>query len=218
MFFPGFAFFFFWYCDLIYIKKINLKWKRLMGYKKYKFPINIFLCFEKLTPIYYTSQVLTKNHYVCFIPKKWYYGLNIFIKKELFYNSSFLVEISAIDTLKYNKIIPDIDFFNFKDRFLVYSIYYFYFIKIKITFVQSTSSKIDSIDTIYKNASWLEREVSEMFGLNFINKKDNRSLLLDYSRNEFPMLKDFPTEGYRDIFFDFFENKIDYFNNEFVEL
>lgn len=189
-----------------------------MGYKKYKFPINIFLCFEKLTPIYYTSEVLTKNHYVCFIPKKWYYGLNIFIKKELFYNSSFLVEMSAIDTLKYNKIIPDIEFFNFKDRFLVYSIYYFYFIKIKITFVQSTNDKIDSIDTIYKNASWLEREVSEMFGINFLNKKDNRSLLLDYSRNEFPMLKDFPTEGYRDIFYDFFENKIDYFQNEFVEL
>ena len=189
-----------------------------MSYKKYKFPINIFLCFEKMTPTYYTSQVLTKNHYVCFIPKKWYYGLNLFIKKELFYNSSFLVEMSAIDTLKYNKIIPDVEFFNFKDRFLVYSVYYFYFIKVRITFVQSTNNNVDSIDSIYKNASWLEREVSEMFGINFTNKKDNRSLLLDYSRNEFPMLKDFPTEGYRDIFYDFFENKIDYFQNEFVEL
>lgn len=57
-----------------------------------------------------------------------------------------------------------------------------------------------------------------MFGISFTNKKDNRSLLLDYSKNEFPMLKDFPTEGYKDIFYDFFENKIDYFNNEFVEL
>lgn len=189
-----------------------------MLYKKYKFPINIFLCFEKLNPVYYTSQVLSKNHYVCFIPKKWYYGLNIFIKKELFYNNSFLVEMSAIDTLKYNKIIPKSEYFNFKDRFLVFNIYYFYFIKIKITFIQSTNNWIDSIDSIYKNSNWLEREVSEMFGLNFINKKDNRSLLLDYSRNEFPMLKDFPTEGYYEIYYDFFENKIDYFKNEFIEL
>lgn len=171
-----------------------------------------------MTPIYYTSKVLTNNHYVCFIPKRWYYGLNIFIKKELFYNSSFLVEMSAIDTLKYNKIIPDTEFFNFKDRFLIYNIYYFYFIKIKITFVQSTNNTIDSIDSIYRNASWLEREVSEMFGINVLNKKDNRSLLLDYSRVEYPMLKDFPTEGYREIFYDFFENKIDYFENEFIEL
>lgn len=57
-----------------------------------------------------------------------------------------------------------------------------------------------------------------MFGISFTNKKDNRSLLLDYSRNEFPMLKDFPTEGYYEIFYDFFENKIDYFKNEFIEL
>lgn len=189
-----------------------------MIYKKYKFPINIFLCFEKLNPVYYTSKVLTNNHYVCFIPKKWYYGLNLFIKKELFYNSSFLVEMSAIDTMKYNKIIPDIETFNLKDRFLIYNIYYFYYIKIKITFIQSTNNTIDSIDSVYKNASWLEREVSEMFGINFINKKDNRSLLLDYSKNEFPMLKDFPTEGYYEIFYDFFENRIDYFKNEFIEL
>lgn len=189
-----------------------------MLYKKYKFPINIFLCFEKLNPVYYTSEVLTKNHYVCFVPKKFFYGINIFLKKELFYSNSFLVEMSAIDTLKYNKIIPDIEFFNHKNRFLVYSLYYFYFIKIKLTLIQSTNNHIESIDTIYKNSSWLEREVGEMFGVDFKNKKDNRSLLLDYSRNEFPLLKDFPTEGYYEIYYDFFENKIDYFKNEFIEL
>jgi len=189
-----------------------------MKYKKYKFPINIFICFEKVNPIFYTSQVLTKNHYVCFISKKWYYGLNLFIKKELFFNFNNLTEISAIDTLKYSQIIPKTEIFNFKDRFLIYNIYYFYFTKVKITFVQSTNYKIDSIDSIFRNASWLEREVSEMFGIYYTNKKDNRSLLLDYSRNEFPMLKDFPTEGYYEIYYDFFENKINYFKNEFIEL
>lgn len=189
-----------------------------MKYKKYKFPINVFLCFEKINPVFYTSQVLTKNHYVLFISKKWYYGLNLFFKKELFYNYSMLTEISAIDTLKYNKIIPDTEFFNFKDRFLVYNIYYFYFIKIKITLVQSTNNKLDSIDNIYRNSSWLEREVSEMFGIDYLNKNDSRTLLLDYSRNEYPLLKDFPTEGYYEIYYDFFHNKIDYFNCEFIEL
>jgi NADH dehydrogenase (ubiquinone) Fe-S protein 3 len=65
----------------------------------------------------------------------------------------------------------------------------------------------------------MEREVSEMYGLSYDNKKDVRSLLLDYSRNEFPMLKDFPTEGYNDIYYNFFENKLKYSNkNEFIEL
>ena len=46
-----------------------------------------------------------------------------------------------------------------------------------------------------------------MYGINYINKNDNRSLLLDYSRNEFPMLKDFPVEGFYEIYYDFFENR-----------
>jgi NADH:ubiquinone oxidoreductase subunit C len=57
-----------------------------------------------------------------------------------------------------------------------------------------------------------------MFGVSFLNKKDSRPLLLDYSRNEFPMLKDFPTEGYYDIYYNFFENKLAYIQNEFIEL
>jgi NADH:ubiquinone oxidoreductase subunit C len=57
-----------------------------------------------------------------------------------------------------------------------------------------------------------------MFGINFINKKDTRPLLLDYSKSEFPMLKDFPSEGYQDIYFDFFENKLIFIEHEFIEL
>jgi NADH:ubiquinone oxidoreductase subunit C len=57
-----------------------------------------------------------------------------------------------------------------------------------------------------------------MVGINFNLKKDSRPLLLDYSRNEFPMLKDFPTEGYYDIYYNFFENKLTYVQSEFIEL
>ena len=57
-----------------------------------------------------------------------------------------------------------------------------------------------------------------MFGVNYNFKNDQRIVLLDYSRNETPMIKDFPTEGYNDIFFNFFENQLTYLNHEFVEL
>jgi NADH:ubiquinone oxidoreductase subunit C len=186
--------------------------------KKYQFPLNIFIVFEKVNPIVYTSNVLTNNHYVCFIPKQWNYGINVFLKKEIFYNYSFLVEMSAIDTLKYNNILPNNNFLNLNNRFLSFNIYYFYFLKLKLTFVQLSNQKLNSIDGLYKNANWLEREVSEMYGINYLNKSDNRSLLLDYSRNEFPMLKDYPVEGFYEIYYDFFENKLSYIKNEFIEL
>ena len=48
---------------------------------------------------------------------------------------------------------------------------------------------------MYKNSNWLEREVAEMHGVEFTNKKDSRRLLLDYTTFENPLLKKFPCEG-----------------------
>lgn len=189
-------------------------------FKKYQFPMNIFIVFEKVKPIVYTSNVLTPNHYVCFIQAKDYYPINQFLKNELFYNFSMLTDISAIDTLKFNKILPEIDAHFNNNRFIVYNIYYFYKTKIRITLVVNSfeSLKFKSIEKIYKNSSWLEREVSEMFGVKYTLKRDQRILLLDYARDDKPMLKEYPTEGYRDIYYSFFENQLVYLNNEFVEL
>jgi NADH:ubiquinone oxidoreductase subunit C len=57
-----------------------------------------------------------------------------------------------------------------------------------------------------------------MYGIQYTGKRDARPLLLDYSKNEFPMLKDFPTEGVNDIYYNFFENKLTFIKNEFIEL
>jgi NADH:ubiquinone oxidoreductase subunit C len=57
-----------------------------------------------------------------------------------------------------------------------------------------------------------------MFNVNYCLKNDQRVLLLDYSRNEYPMLKDFPCEGYSDIYYNFFDNQLSYINHEFTEL
>jgi len=57
-----------------------------------------------------------------------------------------------------------------------------------------------------------------MIGVNFVNKQDNRLLLLDYSVEFNPLLKGFSCENYTDVYYNFFEDKIDYTNNQFVEL
>lgn len=190
-------------------------------YKKYQFPLNIFLTFEKISPIVFTSEVLTPNHYVCFVPLKWFFGINQFLKNELFYNFSSLIEISAIDTLKYSKILPDIDIILNNNRFIVFNVYYMYLTKIRLTLVlnfNGSNNYNQSIEKLYKNANWLERETSEMFGINYTFKNDSRVLLLDYSRTETPLLKDFPVEGYMDIYYNIFENQLAFINHEFIEL
>jgi NADH:ubiquinone oxidoreductase subunit C len=57
-----------------------------------------------------------------------------------------------------------------------------------------------------------------MYGVFFYWKNDTRKLLLDYSKIENPMLKDFPCEGFMDVFFNFFENQVTIHKNEVIEL
>lgn len=75
-----------------------------------------------------------------------------------------------------------------------------------------------SIDMLYKSAGWLERETGEMFKVFYKFKTDNRRLLLDYSKQECPLLKDYPTEGFNDVFYNFFEDQVVSNNLTVVEL
>ena len=185
--------------------------------KKYNLPLNIFICFEKINVVVFTSEILYKNMYVFFISKNFYLGINLFIKNEIFNNFLNLTEISAVDTNKYNQI-NNLEIINKKSKIIQFNIYYCYFNKNRIMLLTNVSKKIDSIDKIFKNSIWLEREVAEMFNLFYVNKKDDRSLLLDYSKNDYPLLKSYPCEGYQEIYFDFFENKLNYFYSEIIEL
>lgn len=57
-----------------------------------------------------------------------------------------------------------------------------------------------------------------MFNVAFNLKRDSRKLLLDYSKNEAPMLKNFNTDGLSDVFYNFFEDQVTFHNNDLVEL
>ena len=57
-----------------------------------------------------------------------------------------------------------------------------------------------------------------MFKIQYKFKTDNRRLLLDYSKQEYPLLKDYPTEGFNDVFYNFFEDQVVSNNLTVVEL
>jgi NADH-quinone oxidoreductase subunit C len=53
-----------------------------------------------------------------------------------------------------------------------------------------------SLTAIFHSASWLEREVWDLFGIIFSSHPDLRRILTDYGFVGFPLRKDFPLSGY----------------------
>ena len=57
-----------------------------------------------------------------------------------------------------------------------------------------------------------------MFRIQYKHKVDTRRLLLDYTKNENPLLKDFPIGGFNDVYYNFFEDQIVSTTTTFIEL
>jgi NADH:ubiquinone oxidoreductase subunit C len=147
--------------------------------------------------------------------------MNFFFKNEVFFSNSTLLENSAIDNKKNFNFQDKFQFF-FKNRILLFYVYYFFTFKSKImlftTYNNNNLIKIPSIDKVFKSAGWLERETGEMFKISYDLKIDTRRLLLDYSKQENPLLKDYPVEGFNDAFYSFFEDQVVINNSTVVEL
>ena len=60
---------------------------------------------------------------------------------------------------------------------------------VKVKDLGNLGNNITSLASIMKGMNWAEREVSEMFGVRFLNNFDSRKLLLDYNYTLEPMLQ-----------------------------
>ena len=58
---------------------------------------------------------------------------------------------------------------------------------------------IDSLVPVWPGANWLEREIFDFFGIRFNDHPDLRRILLPDDWEGYPLRKDYPVEGYRDI-------------------
>lgn len=58
---------------------------------------------------------------------------------------------------------------------------------------------VDSMVPVWLGANWLEREIFDLFGIQFTGHPDLRRILLPDDWEGYPLRKDFPVEGYRDI-------------------
>ena len=66
-------------------------------------------------------------------------------------------------------------------------------VRVKVRCGETTP--VPSVTAIWPAANWLEREVYDMFGINFTGHPDRRRILMPDDWQGFPQRKDYPLEG-----------------------
>ena len=83
-------------------------------------------------------------------------------------------------------------------------------LRIKISTSVEMGKKIKSLTKIFPSANWMEREVFDMYGVEFENHPDLRRILTDYNFEGYPLRKDFPLTGFKEVRYSEKDKKVIY--------
>lgn len=104
------------------------------------------------------------------------------------------------DSLRYNLLtdVTAVDYLGTEPRFMV--VYNLYSIPSKDRLllragVEEDDCVIDTVSGLWNSANWLEREVYDLFGINFTNHPDLRRILMADDWVGHPLRKDYPLQG-----------------------
>jgi NADH-quinone oxidoreductase subunit C len=83
-------------------------------------------------------------------------------------------------------------------------------IRIKVSIKFEIGKKIPTLTKVYPSANWMEREVFDMYGIEFAKHPDLRRILTDYNFEGYPLRKDFPLTGFKEVRYSEKEKKVIY--------
>ncbi len=82
--------------------------------------------------------------------------------------------------------------------------------RIQIEFSIKENYPVTSITSVFSSANWMEREVFDMYGINFKDHPDLRRILTDYEFEGHPLRKDFPLTGHNEVRYSEDDKKVIY--------
>ena len=71
--------------------------------------------------------------------------------------------------------------------------------RIVLSYFINENELISSLTSIFPSANWMEREIFDMYGVNFKDHPDLRRILTDYGFEGHPLRKDFPLTGHTEV-------------------
>lgn len=111
-----------------------------------------------------------------------------FLRAEPSLNFDFLSDTSGVDLGEFAE--P-----RFAVAYHLYSLPHNHRLRIKV-FLEEDDAWVPTVSEIWKSAGWLEREIYDMFGVDFVGHPDLRRILMPADYEGYPLRKDFPVKGY----------------------
>ena len=122
--------------------------------------------------------------------------------------------LKSNEKLKFRQLI-DIAGVDYPEKEKRFNLVYFLLsheknIRINISVSFEIGKKIPTLTKIYPSANWMEREVFDMYGIEFVDHPDLRRILTDYNFEGYPLRKDFPLTGFNEVRYSEKEKKVIY--------